>query len=151
MLLLLAVSAGLSACGGDAPAVSDQPNGLMTVEQVRAEIEATKARFPLPEGAAWRAIELGPGTYEGPYAGGSMIEFQATCIWLLEARDAKVQNDQARFARAATILRQIPTWRLFTDPALFEAESRATILDGIDRAASGFFEAITPFLEGNCF
>ena len=121
----------------------------MSVEQVRAEIEVTKARIPLPEGAVWRNVELNQGTYEA-YAGGSMIEGQALCIWLLEARDAQANVDRARLATARAMLRQIPTWRLFTDPHLWEAESRVVILDGIEAAAEGNFGPINEFMEGNC-
>ena len=145
--LLALLVAATAACSGEAPAETLGPNALMTAEQVRAEIETTKARTPLPEGAVWRAIELGPGTYEA-YAGGSMVEFQALCAWLLEARDAKA--DRARFGKAVTVLRQIRGWRIFTDPKQLDDTSRTFLSQGIEAAIGGNFAPINPYIAGNC-
>ena len=149
LLLALVVCASGAACSGDAADEAAAPDGLMTVEQVQAEIEATKARTPLPEGAVWRAIELGSGGYEA-YYGGSVVEFQAMCAWLLDARAAEGAGDQARSGEAVAVLRQIPGWRLFTDPAQFDESSRKMLLDGIEAAVAGNFAPLDPFIRGNC-
>lgn len=121
----------------------------MTVEQVRAEIEATKGRMRLPEGAAWKHIELSAGSY-GQYAGAQMIEWQAMCAWFQEARAAKTAGDQAGFSAALAVVDQVPTWRSFSDPTLLDDTGRTLIREGARAARRGDFTTIGPFLEANC-
>lgn len=121
-----------------------------SAQEVAAEIERTKQVTPLPPGAAWKAISLDPDSGYGDYAGASMIEFQAMCAWLIEAREATAAGDAARTATAVAVLQRIPTWRSFSDPELMDEGGRTLIRNNIRDAQAGNFHNVNQFVQANC-
>lgn len=122
----------------------------MSATEVRAELERVMSETPLPPGAGWTPVFIDQSASYGSYGGGTMIEFQALCAWLLEAADATQVNDPERLAAVDTVLAEIPSWRTFSDPALMDDTSRAMVLALLDDAGRREFEAVGRYLVANC-
>jgi hypothetical protein len=149
---LLALSLVVIACSGATPVLPghDVMTAPMTADAVRAEIERVEASTPLPSGATWRQITLDSAGAYGPYAGGSLVEWQALCSWLLEATAASEVGDAARTATAMAVLETVPGWRAFADPEMGDEGFRRTIRKAVDDALRGRTDAVTTFSKANC-
>jgi hypothetical protein len=121
----------------------------MSAADTRAEFERVKGETPMPEGAGWKPVIIQDGFY-GEWGGGSMVEFQALCAWLLEAADATKVDDAERMAAADAVLAEIPTWRTFSDPARMDPTSRAFVADLIAHARQHEFAPIGSYMAANC-
>lgn len=151
--LALAVLLATAACSSP-PAQPEQldPNEMtapVSAADTRAEFERVKSETPLPQSAGWKPVVIEDGWY-GEWGGGSMVEFQALCAWLLEVADATKVDDAERMARANAVLAEIPTWRTFSDPARMDPTSRAFVVDLIARARKHEFGPVGSYLAANC-
>ena len=130
------------------------PPGAMTAplnaQQYAAEIEQAKQRTPLPPGVGWQDPPIDPNASYGVYAGASIIEFQAMCRWFVEARAASGAEYQPRLTRANDVIRKIPTWRSFSDPALNGVEFRALIQQTVQAVLVGDYASAAQFIQANC-
>lgn len=151
-LTLVLAGALLGGCAGaESPGVPTGNAVLLTAEQHALEIAQAKQRTPLPPGAGWRDLApLDPNAGYEPHDGASMIEFQAMCAWLLEARDASTAGDGERLGRARGVILGIPGWRSFSDPELGDRDFRALIQENVDYALTGNYPKLAPFLDGPC-
>lgn len=150
--LRVGAAIGSLALAGCSPPVV-QPDTMttpMSAADVRIEIARVRTTTPFPEAASWEEVELDDGASYGPYAGGSMVEWQALCAWLLEARAAIARDDPQDFGDAAAVLRGIPQWRTFADPVLAAGNTQAIIRDIVDAATAGETAPVDAFTEANC-
>jgi hypothetical protein len=152
IVVLLVAGASLSGCSGPGSSIAPgQGTVLLNAEQHALEIAHAKQTTPLPPGAAWReTAPIDPNAGYEVYDGASMIEFQAMCAWLVEARNASLSGDPARLVRARAVLRHIPTWRSFSDPELGDRNFRDLIEQNVNYAIEGNFEKLAAFLDGPC-
>lgn len=121
----------------------------VSAADTRAEFERVKGETPLPHRAGWKPVVIEDGWY-GEWGGGSMVEFQALCAWLLEAADATKVDDAARIAAADAVLAEIPSWRTFSDPARMDPTSRAFVVGLIADARKQEFAPVGSYLSANC-
>lgn len=149
---LLALSFVAVACSIATPAMPGRNvmTAPMTADQVRAEIERVETTSPLPSGASWRQTPLDTSGAYGPYAGGSLVEWQAFCSWLLESTTAIEGGDTTRAAAAAAVLRDVPSWRAFADPQMGDEGFRRIVRKAVDDAIASDIDAVTTFSKANC-
>jgi len=122
----------------------------MSADEVRAEMARVRAVTPLPSGAGWLAVELDPDATYGSYAGGSMVEFQALCAWLIAATQAAAKADEAAYAAVVTVVEDIPSWRSFSDPTLSDAAFRIKVDSLAIDVADRELRAVGQFIGANC-
>jgi hypothetical protein len=148
--VILLATAMVVACVDRASGDPNRMTAPMRAADVAREIELAQEVTPLPQGAAWKSIELDPNASYGELSGLSMIEFQALCAWLIEANAAAASNDVERLADAGSILVTVPTWRSFSDPVTTVPDFRALIVRVVRSAASDDPRDAQSFTASNC-
>jgi hypothetical protein len=132
----------------------EQQAGGMTVPMSANEVEAEVARVrlvtPLPPGAAWTPLQIDDRGSYGPYAGGSLVEWQAFCAWVRERIDAQGATQQERASQAVAVLMRARSWRTFSDPSLAPGSTQELIGHVVDDATTGRINALRDFSKANC-
>lgn len=151
VICAVAILLTLAACSTQP--VQVDPNNMtapLSASQHEAEIEQAMAVTPLPDGTNWRQIEVDQDGSYGVYAGAAMIEFQAACGWFAESLEAEDTDESERVAAAIEVIRQIPTWRGFSDPAFADQSLQDLIADVVDAALQSERQPVLAFLSANC-
>lgn len=147
----IALVAVLGACGApEDPGDANRMTAPMSAAEVAREMEVAKDRTPLPPGVGWQPINLDPTASYGRGSGRTMIEFQAACAWFGYASEASREGDGRKLDLALSVVRAVPTWETFADPALADVTLRTLVSGAIADAFRGDFTAIDTFRKNNC-
>lgn len=82
--------------------------------------------------------------------GAATVEFQAACAWLAESLAADADGDSTRLDAAHAVIREIPTWRGFSDPTLADESLQSLIQDVVGAALESRRQPVQRFLVANC-
>lgn len=122
----------------------------MSASEVEAEVARVRLVTPLPPGAAWTPLQIDDRGSYGPYAGGSLVEWQAFCAWVRERIDAEEAAQPERAGHAVAVLTRARSWRTFSDPSLAPDSTQELIALVVDDAVTGQIDALTAFVKANC-